>query len=166
MAARDRELGELLVSSDRVLEVLDARRDTIRALITGTRDLATQLEGLVQDNARSLRPALEDLGVVLRILRRNETGIERSLTYLATYAREFNNVGGSGEWFDASLKLPRGFAVCSTNDSTEPLMGLLDPVLSALNAAVNESDSPCLPLGPAISSRLVEDLPAPTGGQR
>lgn len=167
VAARDRELGELLTASTQVLTVLDQRRRTIQRLIAGTTALAEQLTRLVDDDARQLRPALRELSSVLAILRRNARQIEQTLTYAAPYAREFTNVGGTGQWFDASLKFPRGFAVCSTNDSTDPSHGVLDPVLSQVNEAVNGSTTPCLPLGPAVSSRLSLGLPAPNrGGDR
>ena len=153
VAARDEELGQLLTASDEVLSVLEQRRQTIRQVIAGTRDLAVQLEGLVGDNRAVLAPALKNLDKVLAVLKKNEKNIERSLTYLAPYAREFTNVGGSGEWFDSSLKLPKNMALCSTGDSTDPTGGLLDPVLSALNQQVNGSSRPCLPLGPATGSQ-------------
>jgi phospholipid/cholesterol/gamma-HCH transport system substrate-binding protein len=153
VAARDKELGELLTASDQVLSVLERRKETIRQVISGTRALAVQLRGLVRDNRAALAPALNNLDTVLRVLERNKRNVEQSLTYLAPYAREFTNVGGSGEWFDSSLKFPKSLALCSTGDSTDPTGGLLDPVLSALNQQVNGSSQPCLPLGPATGSQ-------------
>lgn len=163
VAARDRELGQLLTASDLVLDTLNRRRDTIRQIISGTRALAGQLEGLAEDNEKALGPVLRHLDGVLAVLRRNEADVEKMLTYAATYAREFTNVGGTGEWFDATLKIPRGFSVCSTGDSTDPTGGVLDSLLSAINEAENGSSQPCLPLGPAVSDRLTEALPVPGG---
>ncbi|WP_183094175.1 MCE family protein [Nocardioides stalactiti] len=157
IAERDEELAQLLTASDEVLTVLDDRRELIRAIIRDTRGLAEQVAGLVDDNEAALGPALRDLRSVTSVLRRHEREIEQTLTYAAPYAREFTNVGGSGRWFDATLKFPRGFALCSTGDTTDPVYGLLDPILSALNGSVNGSDSPCLPLGPAMTSRLSEE---------
>lgn len=154
IAARDQDLADLLTASDEVLDFLDQRRDVIRQIIRGTRALAEQVTGLVDDNARVLRPALRDLDSVLRVLRANKRNLDTTLRYAATYGREFTNVGGTGEWFDASLKVPRGLALCSTGDSTDPTGGVLDPLLSALNQATNGSDTPCIPLGPALSSRI------------
>lgn len=157
VAARDEDLAQLLTASDEVLAMLHQRRETIRAVIEGTRDLATELGGLVEDNAAALKPALRDLDVVLKVLRDNEKNISTSLEYAATYGREFVNVGGTGEWFDATMKFPRGYAVCSTGDSTSITGELLDPILGAINEAINGSDTPCLPLGPAVASRLAEE---------
>ncbi len=120
----------------------------IRAVIRETGNLARELEGLVGDNEAALapgpaRPPHRDSRAPQQ---RAQPG-DVSLTYAAPYAREFTNVGGTGRWFDASLKFPRGFALCSTNDSTDPLRGLLDPLLSALNSAANDSDAPVPPAG-------------------
>ncbi len=152
VAQRDDDLAELLSASDDVLKVLKQRRKTIRAIIVDTKRLALQLEGLVGDNDDILKPALRDLNVVLKTLRSNEKNVETLLTYAAPYAREFTNVGGSGRWFDATMKFPSNFALCSTGDSTEATKGLLDPILSSLNQAVNQSSEPCLPLGPALNT--------------
>lgn len=152
VARRDEEIAELLTASDEVLKVLKQRRKTIRAIIVDTRRLALQLEGLVGDNRAILEPALRDLNTVLKTLRANEKNIETSLTYAAPYAREFTNVGGSGRWFDATMKFPSNFALCSTGDSTEVTKGLFDPVLSIINQQLNGSSEPCLPLGPALST--------------
>jgi len=55
------------------------------------------------------------------------------------------------------MKFPRGYAVCTTGDSTSLTGTLLDPVLSAINQVTNGSETPCLPLGPAVASRLAEE---------
>ncbi|GAA4116187.1 MCE family protein [Nocardioides fonticola] len=162
VADRDQELGELLTASQQVLATLDTRREALVRIIGGTADLARQLRGLVEDNRAALKPALRDLDSVLAVLRSNERNLEQTLTYAAPYAREFTNVGGSGQWFDSSIKTFRGAAVCSTGDSTSLLGNLLDPLLSAINTAVNGSDLPCLPLGPATGSST--QLPAGAAG--
>jgi len=152
VAQRDEELAELLAASDDVLEVLEQRRKTIRAIIVDTKRLAVQLDGLVDDNQAILKPALRDLNIVLKTLRTNERNLETALTYAAPYAREFTNVGGSGRWFDATMKFPANYSLCSTGDSTSVTKGLFDPILSSINQQLNGSSEPCLPLGPAISA--------------
>lgn len=159
VAARDRDLASLLTASDEVVTFLVARKETIRTIIRDTGRLARSLRGLADDNRATIRPALRKLGRVLDVLEDKSDQIDQILTYAAPYAREFTNVGGSGEWFDAAMKFPRGFALCSTNDSTAPDGGVLDGVLSQLNLATGGSDQPCLPLGPNMSSAI-----DPTGG--
>jgi phospholipid/cholesterol/gamma-HCH transport system substrate-binding protein len=154
VAARDKEIGQLLRASNSVLDVLARRRDTIARIIDGTSVLARQLRGLVADNEETLRPALASLNQVLAVLRANRAQLEETLKWTAVYAREFTSVGGSGHWFDASVKFPRGFALC--NNDTGPLGRLLGPVLTQANEAVNGSSTPCLPLGPATGSSATE----------
>jgi len=151
VAARDQEITQLVGASNNVLEVLSSRRETIARIIQGTSELSVQLRGLVADNARELKPALTKLNTVLEVLRRNKTQLDEILKWGTVYAREFTNVGGSGHWFDASIKVPRGFAVC--NNDNLALGGFLAPILSQINQAVNGSTAPCLPLGPATGGQ-------------
>lgn len=154
VAARDKELGQLLTSSDQVLQVLDARRETIRRIITDTARLARQLRGLVADNRAQLGPALDKLDRVLKLLRRNRQNIDDSIRLTGVYGRTFTNVGGSGMFFDGTLKFPSGLAVCNSAENDTALDQVLAPVLSTLNQAVNNSSQPCLPLGAAAAARM------------
>lgn len=149
VAARDADLATLLTDTNTVLGVLDRRRTTIRQIINGTTTLSRELTGLVDDNNDDLLPTLTKLNGVLKVLRANERQIDKTLRLAAVYGREFANVGGSGRWFDATIKVPRGLAVCRTESVAPALTELFDTVLAALNEAVNDSGKPCLPLGPA-----------------
>jgi len=149
VAARDQEITELLDGTVDVLAVLDRRRETIAQIIHGTGALARQLTGLVRDNDAELGPALAKLNTVLDVLQANKRQIDDILRIAPTYAREFANMGGSGRWFDAAVKFPRGMALCDPGTTSNPLSSVIDTVLSQINAGVNGSDRPCLPLGPA-----------------
>lgn len=147
VADRDQEIGQLLRASNQVLGVLARRREVISRIIGGTTELADQLRGLVADNRATLRPALTKLNQVLAVLKANRAQLDETLTWTAVYAREFTSVGGTGRWFDASIKFPRGLAACT--NGTTPLDQLLGPLLAQANQAANGSSTPCLPLGPA-----------------
>lgn len=149
VAERDADIARLLADTDTVLAELDRRRETITRIIDGTSDLARQLGGLVEDNAEQLEPALTKLNSVLAVLRKNRANIDEAIKVGAVYGREFANVGGTGRWFDASIKIPRGFAVCTTGGLPAGVGGLLNTLFSQINQNVNGSDKPCLPLGPA-----------------
>lgn len=153
VAARDGDLAQLLTSTNTVLDTLHARRETIRQIITGASALSRQLVGLVNDNRAELKPALTRLNEVLAVLRKNEKQLSDTLTYGSLYAREFTNVGGSGRWFDASVVVPQNYQLCSAGPQG-PLAQVIDPLLSQLNSSLGGSGGPCLPLGPAIASRL------------
>lgn len=150
VADRDADIARLITDTGTVLAELERRRATITRIIDGTSDLAGQLGGLVTDNEAALQPALTKLNGVLAVLRKNRANIDEALEVGAVYGREFANVGGSGRWFDASLKFPQGAAVCSTGGLPGVVSGLFDSILTQANEAINGSDKPCLPLGPAV----------------
>lgn len=152
VAARDTDIARLLTDTNTVLAELDRRRDTITQIISGTAELARQLQGLVKDNQDQLQPALTKLNGVLAVLRKNKENIDETIKVAAVYGREFVNVGGSGRWFDASIKAPQGAAVCTNGGVPTALEALINPILSQLNQSINGSSKPCLPLGPAVGS--------------
>ncbi|HWI43784.1 MAG TPA: MCE family protein [Nocardioides sp.] len=149
VAARDTELAELLTSSDQVMQTLAARRQVVTQVIRGTLRLSRQLSGLVRDNDKAFAGTLTKLDAVLKILKANRGNIDQTMKYGAAYAREFTNVGGSGHWFDATLKFPRGYALCLTQSSDPALASAVGGALAQLNQGVNGDNQPCLPLGPA-----------------
>lgn len=153
VAARDQDIGALLTDTDTVLAELNRRRRTITSIIDGTIALTTQIRGLVRDNREQLGPTLASLDRVLAVLRKNRDNLDEALRVGEVYAREFTSVGGTGRWFDASLKIPQGMALCSTGGLADPLQTILDGVLSQLNQAQNGSDKPCLPMGPAVGGQ-------------
>ncbi|MFL6108502.1 MAG: MCE family protein [Marmoricola sp.] len=155
VADRDRDIAQLLTATNTVLAELDRRQQTITSIIDGTGALARQLSGLVNDNKAQLAPALAKLNGVLAVLRSNRSNLDQALRVAAVYGREFVNVGGSGRFFDTTIKAPHGFALCPANGGglTSPVAGILGTVLSQLNGAVNNSDKPCLPLGPATGAK-------------
>ena len=149
VADRDADIAQLLTDTDTVLAELDRRRDAITRIIDGTGALARELSGLVKDNRAQLRPTLTKLNDVLAVLRKNRTNIDQALRVGAVYGREFINVGGSGRWFDASIKVPQGISLCNTGGLVGGLDQLIGGILSTINQNLNGSDKPCLPLGPA-----------------
>ncbi|MET3961671.1 phospholipid/cholesterol/gamma-HCH transport system substrate-binding protein [Marmoricola sp. OAE513] len=150
VAARDEEIGDLLSDTATVLGILDQRRATIRQIIEGTMSLSRELTGLVKDNRATLKPVLAKLNRVLTVLRQNDKNIDEIIRYTSIYGREFTNVGGSGHFFDATVKAPAGAGLCATpNGAAGPLLSLLSPILTQVNEQVNGTSQPCLPLGPA-----------------
>ncbi|WP_405009307.1 MCE family protein [Kitasatospora sp. NBC_01539] len=124
IASRDAELARLLEGSrkltrtlsdqngriqslvddgDLLLGEVERRRDAVHRLLTGTRDLSTQLSGLVADNQRQLAPTLDALDRVTTVLRANQDGLDRTLALLGPYYRLMGNTLGNGRWFDSYL---------------------------------------------------------------
>ncbi|HEY1571064.1 MAG TPA: MCE family protein [Pseudonocardiaceae bacterium] len=124
IASRDNQIAQLLASTKRVtgmlaqddsqfqalindgnllLNELQARRDAISALLTGTEQLAVQLSGLVTDNSATLHPALTELDQVTTVLQRNQNNLNRALALAGPYYRLVGNTLGNGRWFDVYL---------------------------------------------------------------
>lgn len=106
------DIDSIIDNGDDLLTELDARRESIHQLIVGTRDLAEQVSGLVDDNTRTLGPALAKLDRVTRILQRNQQNISRSLRYLETYYTTLTDATGTGPWLDGYI--------CGLFDGTRP----------------------------------------------
>jgi phospholipid/cholesterol/gamma-HCH transport system substrate-binding protein len=124
VAARDRELSSLLQSASGVTGVFAQRRDqlatilgdgsqllsmikdreqVIAALLTHSRQLATQLEGLVKDNQARIQPMLDHLHSVVSILAAGQTNLQQSIQRLFVWTRRNIETIGSGPWFDGEV---------------------------------------------------------------
>ncbi len=75
----------------------------MHTLLTGTANLGTQLHGLVDDNDKTLAPALAKLDGVTEILNRNQANLDKALTQLGPYYRVLGAATGNGRWVDAYL---------------------------------------------------------------
>ena len=100
LAARDADLQKLLNDGGLLLDELNARRDAIHSLLVNTSVLAAQLEGLVNDNQKTIGPMLDQLHGVLTLLQNNQDALDRDLSLLGPFYRLFDNVIGNGRWFD------------------------------------------------------------------
>lgn len=100
LADRDQDLQQLLSDGNLLLSELNARRDEIHSLLVNSQVLAAQLEGLVNDNRKTIGPLLDNLNQLLALLERNQTSLDRGLALLGPFYRVFNNVIGNGHWFD------------------------------------------------------------------
>lgn len=119
LADRNAQLTAIINDGNLLLGELQRRRDAIKALLTGTQQLATQLSGLVADNRAQLRPTLDRLGEVTTILQSNQDNLNRSLELLAPFTRVGANATGNGRWFEGYI------------------CGLLPPVIKSGGLSVN-----------------------------
>ncbi|MFF2407721.1 MCE family protein [Streptomyces sp. NPDC058092] len=100
LADKKSSFETLLEDGNLLLGEIQARRDSIHLLLTGTRNLGTQLTGLVEDNNKQLRPTLESLGRVTAVLVKNRKSLDKVLSLAGSYNRLVGNTLGSGRWFD------------------------------------------------------------------
>jgi len=100
----DQRKGDLVVlmkQADLIFQELQDRKQTIHTLLVSANDLATQLEGVVEDNRAQLRPTLGKLENVLNFLHARENQIETLLHNYGPYVNILGNIVGTGPWFDA-----------------------------------------------------------------
>ncbi|GGZ22776.1 MCE family protein [Streptomyces nitrosporeus] len=100
LATRKSSFETLLEDGNLLLGEIQARRDSIHLLLTGTRDLGTQLTGLVSDNDKQLKPTLDALSRVTGVLVKNRKSLDKVLSMAGTYNRLVGNTLGNGRWFD------------------------------------------------------------------
>lgn len=103
LAKRNAELATLLTDGSALLGELQTRRDAVHALWKGTSDLGAQLKGLVDDNDKTLQPALAKLDRVSDLLNRNQKNLDAALAKLGPYYRVLGSATGNGPWVDAYL---------------------------------------------------------------
>ncbi|MFC8449196.1 MCE family protein [Kitasatospora sp. NPDC057223] len=120
LADQNDRIETLLSDGNLLLGELRRRRDAIHALLTGTRDLSTQLTGLIQDNTGQLAPTLDALDRVTTVLRANQTGLDQALALAGPYYRLVGNTLGSGRWFDSYLcgLVPKNYLPAGTPPET------------------------------------------------
>lgn len=94
------DVTELLRSSNLLLDELRSRREVIHQLLVNTSRLSQHLSGLVRENQAAIGPALRDLAEVVDLLKERRRNLGRGIEQLTVYARTFNNLVGTGPWFD------------------------------------------------------------------
>ena len=121
VAAKDEQLGTLLVNLKRVSTVLDerdqdiialmkdsdvlfralvARREAVHDLLVSSTTLSKELTLLIDQSREDLKPALAHLENVVAVLNKNEDNLDSSLRLMAPFYRVFANTLGTGPWFD------------------------------------------------------------------
>lgn len=104
LAKRDDDIVGLMRDSDTLSRALVARRQAVHRLLVSTSTLSIQLTGLVRDSKADLKPALQNLDGVVRLLVKNQSNIDQSLRLLAPFVRVFDNTLSTGPWFDTFIQ--------------------------------------------------------------
>lgn len=112
LGKRSDQIANLVVNTNALLSEILAQRDSIDALMSNLAAASAQISGLVEDNRRQLKPALDKVNGVLGILDNRKQELQRTLYLLRRYAMSFGEVLGAGPFFKASLVnlLPGQFA--------------------------------------------------------
>lgn len=120
LAGKKSSFETLLEDGNLLLGEIRARRDSIHLLLSGTRDLGTQLTGLVRDNDKQLGPTLRSLGRVTAVLVKNRKSLDKVLAMTGSYSRLIGNTLGSGRWFDNYVcgVVPKNYLPAGTPPAT------------------------------------------------
>ncbi len=97
---RDAEVQKLISDGNLLLDEVSRREQAITALLDGSRELATQLQGLIDDNDKQLDPVLTSLDQLTSMLQRNQDSLAQGIAKFAPFIRVFTNTIGNGRWFD------------------------------------------------------------------
>ncbi|MFI6649331.1 MCE family protein [Streptomyces sp. NPDC050529] len=120
LANKKSSFETLLEDGNLLLGEIQARRDSIHLLLTGTRDLGIQLTGLVADNNKQLKPTLKALGRVTAVLNKNRKSLDKVLALSGSYNRLVGNTLGNGRWFDNYVcgVVPKSYLPANTPPAT------------------------------------------------
>jgi phospholipid/cholesterol/gamma-HCH transport system substrate-binding protein len=108
LASRRQDFVQIFGDGDQLLQMLEQRRQVVDELLANTTDMATQLTGLVHDNAKAIGPALQHLHDVLAMLNDQQDNLDLIVRELYVFVRGEVDATGSGPWFD-------GTAINATN---------------------------------------------------
>ncbi|RDH79935.1 MCE family protein [Mycolicibacterium moriokaense] len=103
LAKRSEQVAGLVTDSNILLTAVLQQRDSLDALMTNLTAVSKQISGLVDDNRAQLKPALDNLNGVLKILDDHKQDLQRVLFLFNRYAMTFGEVLGSGPFFKAYL---------------------------------------------------------------
>jgi phospholipid/cholesterol/gamma-HCH transport system substrate-binding protein len=98
---RSQQIAGLVANSNALLAALLDERDSIDALMNNISAVSRQVSGLVDDNRKTLKPALDKLNGVLEILDNRKEDIQKTLPKFKRYAMSFGECLGSGPFFKA-----------------------------------------------------------------
>lgn len=107
---RTQQITTLIRDGNLILAELQARRHSIERLIVNTTAVADQVSAMVEENKGQLRPALNELNKVLKLLRRNEGNIVATVDRAASFITGLGEGVAHGPWFTGHLNLPPGMA--------------------------------------------------------
>lgn len=98
---RNKQINQLLVDANSLLGELQLRRSAIDQLIKGTRDVATQISGVIADNNAQLTPVFDKLNRVLDILNQNSDNLKKTIDRIGPYANALGESVADGPQFDS-----------------------------------------------------------------
>lgn len=103
LADRNSEVVSLFEDGGVLFEALTQRRQAIHDVLVGVTRMSDEIQKLVADTKADLKPALDRLAGVVKVLKANEKNIESALEQLPAFYSMVASNGGNGPWLDGFL---------------------------------------------------------------
>ncbi|MBC9227676.1 MCE family protein [Aeromicrobium sp. 636] len=103
LADRNAEFIKLFEDGTVLFDALTARRDAIHQVLVSVTAMSGEIDKLVVDTRDDLKPALDRLAGVVKVLRQNEANIEAAIAQLPAYYAMVANNGANGPWLDSYI---------------------------------------------------------------
>ncbi len=94
------DLTTLMRQSNLVIEELVKRREAIRDLLSDVSAVTASIDGILADNGDKLRPILQDLDAVTKVLNARDAQLRTATHNLAVTSRYFANATGDGPFIN------------------------------------------------------------------
>ena len=101
LSERSDQVVDLVVKTNSLLAQLNTQSSALGALSNNIAAVTRQIKGFIGDNRSTLKPALEKLNGVLKIVNDRKDKVEASLVGLNRYAAGLGESVGSGPFFKA-----------------------------------------------------------------
>ncbi|BBX21204.1 mammalian cell entry protein [Mycolicibacter terrae] len=112
LSERSQQINSLILDADSLVEVLNSRREAIVGLLVSTSAVSRQLNELVAQNNEQLKPTLDEINSLNKILIKNRDNLAKALPGLAKYELTQGEAVSNGAFYSAyipNLLLPQLF---------------------------------------------------------
>ncbi|GED99052.1 MCE family protein [Gordonia crocea] len=103
---RSDQVNRLLLSANALLGELQNRANALEQIITGARDVTTQIRGFIAENNAQLAPVLGKLDRVMQILVDKKADLVKAIDRLGPYANLLGEAVASGPYFSSLVGVP------------------------------------------------------------
>lgn len=110
LSERSKQINSLILDADSLVEVLNTRRQAIVNLLVSTSAVSRQLSELVAQNNEQLKPTLDKIIALNKILEKNRDNLAKALPGLAKYELTQGETVSNGAYYSAyvpNLFLPQ-----------------------------------------------------------
>lgn len=101
--AHDQQIARLFKDGGTLFAAITARRQAVHQLLIQVQSLSNQLRRLVAGTQGDLKPALDQLSGVVRVLQANQKNLNTALLELPTFYSGVTSAAGNGPWIDGFL---------------------------------------------------------------